>query len=891
MHREPEQFVAAVKRQVPDYFSGKKVLEVGSLDINGSVRGFFTDCQYTGIDLGEGKGVDVVAHVTDYHRLDDGEFDAIVSTETLEHDHAWAKSLTAMYRLLKPNGLLLVTCAAPNRPEHGTMRTGSADASPFTADYYRNISVEDFAAVLPANLFSKSYLGYRGDKDDLYFAGVKAVRFEFTPPHEDFDKLLPKPLTVTAEISTRDRYHTLALTVSAIINQTVKPQRLVIYDDGEQRNLNELSPFSSLFPLAAHLGISVMFYSTERKGQVANHQHALDAAETDLIWRCFLGHQKVETNLGLMAIRDVQVGDLVKTHLGRFKAVRRVFKTPYRERKPLIYVKTPNSTIKCTPDHPFYVLRNWTKQWIPARSLTSADVLLYPCEYKRDVVDFNAPMQSKGHGGPRCDKVIGETVVDKKLARFLGLYLAEGCGGHDSIRFTFNNDEQDYIDFISSVCVDLFERRPTIHSRWATTVKLNIRSLSKVFTDWFGSDATEKRIPDFVRNWTLDNKLAFINGFLEGDGWRHSNMSMFGIASREGAQQIVDICRNTGLDARDLYTAPPKQNSFAKSSGSYQSAISTQATFKMLDLLSSRRVDRSYLGVSICSIEQKKMCKNTNPDFQYVYNLEVEDDNSYIVGPAIVHNCDDDHIPEPDCLENLLTEMKDGVGAVAGLVHHPVGVIPLPAHVTGGVEDIARGTNVQWFQWNGGPREVEHLYSTFLYRVEAARKAGGYPAELSVVGHREESWFTVRMRQAGYKLIVTPAAKTYHLQEPTGGIRSFSDGSLWQHDDQLFQAYLKSIGTVPQDSKLVVLDVGLGDHLLFRGLLVDEFARKYPDRHWTLAVCYPEVFDGVPNVTIISIAEAKLIVGDRYEDYSVYAYAWNNGKTGHILDTMREFWK
>ena len=65
---------------------GKRVLEVGSLDINGSVRPLFENCNYTGIDLGEGRGVDVVAHVTDYHRLDDNEFDVVISTETLEHD-------------------------------------------------------------------------------------------------------------------------------------------------------------------------------------------------------------------------------------------------------------------------------------------------------------------------------------------------------------------------------------------------------------------------------------------------------------------------------------------------------------------------------------------------------------------------------------------------------------------------------------------------------------------------------------------------------------------------------------------------------------------------------------------------------------------------------------
>ena len=59
-HREQRFFCEAVRNTFPQYFNGKKVLEVGSLDINGSIRDLFQNCEYTGIDLGEGKGVDVI---------------------------------------------------------------------------------------------------------------------------------------------------------------------------------------------------------------------------------------------------------------------------------------------------------------------------------------------------------------------------------------------------------------------------------------------------------------------------------------------------------------------------------------------------------------------------------------------------------------------------------------------------------------------------------------------------------------------------------------------------------------------------------------------------------------------------------------------------------------
>jgi hypothetical protein len=53
-------FVASVKDKHPEFFSNTKVLEVGSLDINGSIRMFFSDCDYTGVDLGPGRGVDLI---------------------------------------------------------------------------------------------------------------------------------------------------------------------------------------------------------------------------------------------------------------------------------------------------------------------------------------------------------------------------------------------------------------------------------------------------------------------------------------------------------------------------------------------------------------------------------------------------------------------------------------------------------------------------------------------------------------------------------------------------------------------------------------------------------------------------------------------------------------
>jgi hypothetical protein len=90
MHPEQCFFVDVVKTAFPEYFVGTRVLDIGSLDINGNNRQFFTNCDYTGIDIGAGKNVDVVARGHEY--IADEPFDVVISTECFEHDEFWRES-------------------------------------------------------------------------------------------------------------------------------------------------------------------------------------------------------------------------------------------------------------------------------------------------------------------------------------------------------------------------------------------------------------------------------------------------------------------------------------------------------------------------------------------------------------------------------------------------------------------------------------------------------------------------------------------------------------------------------------------------------------------------------------------------------------------------------
>lgn len=178
-HPEQRHWCAVVKNRYPAYFRSTRVIDFGALDVNGNNRGLFEDCEYLGLDIGPGPNVDLVSLAHEYAGAS-ASFDVVVSTEMLEHDPHFALSLGNMVRVLRPGGLLLFTCAAPGRREHGTRGSSPGD-SPLTsgrddwADYYRNLSERDIRSVLDVDaIFAAHEFQTDNSVYDLRFWGIKA---------------------------------------------------------------------------------------------------------------------------------------------------------------------------------------------------------------------------------------------------------------------------------------------------------------------------------------------------------------------------------------------------------------------------------------------------------------------------------------------------------------------------------------------------------------------------------------------------------------------------------------------------------------------------------------------------------------------------------------------
>lgn len=178
MHPQVTRFMKFVKSILPEWFSDKRVLDVGSGDINGNNRFLFENCEYDGNDVVQAKNVTIVSRTKDL-TFEDKTFDTIVSTECFEHDPEYKESLMKIYSMLKPDGLLCFTCASTGRAEHGTRRTDKASYGTKAniedmVDYYKNLTELHINDVLNLNdSFSIWDTYYNSKSFDLYFVGVK----------------------------------------------------------------------------------------------------------------------------------------------------------------------------------------------------------------------------------------------------------------------------------------------------------------------------------------------------------------------------------------------------------------------------------------------------------------------------------------------------------------------------------------------------------------------------------------------------------------------------------------------------------------------------------------------------------------------------------------------
>ena len=171
MHKEAKEYVLDVISEFK--LSSLPALEIGSLDVNGSIREAFTGI-FIGIDRVAGKGVDIVAEAADFDT--DARFGVVISMEALEHTPRPADIIECAARVLKPGGRFIITCAAPPRRPHGC----DGRRPPPEGEHYRNITPDELRKLLSG--WANVSILYNRRRGDLYAHAMKEALKAPPPP-------------------------------------------------------------------------------------------------------------------------------------------------------------------------------------------------------------------------------------------------------------------------------------------------------------------------------------------------------------------------------------------------------------------------------------------------------------------------------------------------------------------------------------------------------------------------------------------------------------------------------------------------------------------------------------------------------------------------------------
>jgi DNA gyrase subunit B len=145
--------------------------------------------------------------------------------------------------------------------------------------------------------------------------------------------------------------------------------------------------------------------------------------------------------------------------------------------------------------------------------------------------------------------------VGEDLLTLLGFYLAEGsCSDRNGIRFSIGRSNLPRVSEMSERLARIFGLQPTFHASASRAAELKVvnRVAAAAWQRLFGFEAAEshtKRIPDLVFNVTEPLRLAFLRGYLLGDGTTAAGRIAFATSSYDIASGLMYLLGSLGVVA------------------------------------------------------------------------------------------------------------------------------------------------------------------------------------------------------------------------------------------------------------------------------------------------------------------------------------------------------
>ena len=431
-----------------------------------------------------------------------------------------------------------------------------------------------------------------------------------------------------------------------------------------QRDENSKDNMKILEDELVRFGVSITPAGNEVYGALTGHDD------------CVPPESLIQTINGLIPIKDIKIGDLVLTHKGRYRPVT---KLGNRYAKNLVTIdSTGKIPIRITENHNLLLknrnikyLNNTTNviygedQWLNYDTIKN-DYKKYGTVFtvNTDVVDIEQIDLSKTAPDTYVcenDKLVAYTYngtrknskqnvvdrylkVDNDFCRIIGYYMAEGTTGKHNVGFASHKDEINIRKFSKKYFENLGMNVCENIKNNGANISFGSMVLNKFFKQFGSRD--NKQLPSEFLFLPIEKQKEIVIGWLLGDGTFKKGNIRVATISRELANQMYIFMVRNGITPS--LREQKGQNGHKKL---YIISLSFSESKKIIkdiekiywkekgiferntqkDQTMIKRIDNSIVG----QIRNIKVMEYND----LVYNLEVDEDNSYVVENTVVHNC------------------------------------------------------------------------------------------------------------------------------------------------------------------------------------------------------------------------------------------------------------
>ncbi len=381
---------------------------------------------------------------------------------------------------------------------------------------------------------------------------------------------------------------------------------------------------------------------------------------------CFTKGTQITTKKNRLSIEAVKVGDAVLTHKGRYRYVYKTQKRLYTGNLYKIKVwGDATQVLNVTEEHPFLAVRRqnrnernrvWNNEWLTPKNLKKGDYLMMPVD--RTINSFRKrwvtiPIGRGRHGYKNFLVPVPST---KAFFRLAGYYLSEGSvsSGH-YVNFSFHENERVYIEEVKSLIREVFRenkfREVPYKKNHGVSIVVNSTLLARMFSGFFGKNASERKIPNWMLFEEPTKQKELIETFFNGDGNYYNKQFAYGLKeifrlctiSETLAYQLRNILlrldivaslncqKNRGKGRRPIYNVCISGEQAARFGSIVGQSVKPKLNLK-------KRATMFYLDGKYAYLPIRRVTKRrvTNKP---VYNFSVNGDETYVAGGLAVHNC------------------------------------------------------------------------------------------------------------------------------------------------------------------------------------------------------------------------------------------------------------